>query len=341
MRVLFLAAIGVAGLLAQTPIPRCEADVRDLPLPPTNPFPPAPAPNCESAHDLIAAATNNCVDQLRSLLEAGASPETRRADGPTALSAAAKAGRADAARILLEAGADPTARHNGRSALCWGARSTEVTRLFLDRGLLAQLENSCAYLWSYSRVGEAKVVRQLLAAGFEVDKLNDLGETPLASAAEVGNYPVIQALLEAGADPEATIRGDGKTSLLHVADRVETCLFLAYGADPDVRDARNKTPLMGSAEVGNDAKIRILLESGADPDLQDSQGRTALMYALTGARQLQHSLVSRDPKDAAAIALIEAGADVNLQDHQGRRALDYAMEHGHHGAAKVLLGSAR
>lgn len=41
------------------------------------------------------------------------------------------------------------------------------------------------------------------------------------------------------------------------------------------------------------------------------------------------------------MALIEAGADVNLQDHKGRRALDYAMEHGRHGAARVLRGSAR
>lgn len=336
MRALLLAIIASAGLSAQAPIPSCEDDLSNVPLPPPSRLPPAPTPNCEIAHDLIGAARNNCVDQLRSLLEAGASLETRGADGPTALAAAAMAGSADAARVLLDAGADPTAQHRERSALCWGASSTEVTLLFLERGLFGNLEESCAYLWSYSRSGEAEVVRRLLAAGLAIDKLSDLGETPLASATETDNYPVIQALLDRGADPDATIRGGGKSSILHVADPVETCLLLAYGADPNVRDARNETPLMSSATVGNGAKLQILLEAGADPNLQDLEGRTALMHALTGAMQLQHSFVSKASKSAVAMTLIDAGADVNLRDDEGRRALGYAIKHGHRGVEKVL-----
>lgn len=336
MRALLLAIVASASLLAQTPIPSCEADLSDLPLPPPSPFPPDPPPNCEGALDIVAAAANNCVGRLQSLLRTGVSPELRTVDGPTPLVAATMAGRADAARILLDAGADPTARHNGRSALCWGARSTETTLLFLERGLFAKLEDSCHYLRTYSRFGDADVVRQLLAAGFEIDRRDDLGETALVSAATFSNYPVIQALLEAGADPEATIRGDGQTSLLHAADPVETCLLLAYGADANIQDARNGTPLMLSAEVGNVAKIGILLEAGANPDLQDSQGRTALMHALTGALQLQHSFVSQTSKDAVAMTLIKAGADVSLRDHEGRRALDYAIKHGHRGVEQIL-----
>ena len=206
----------------------------------------------------------------------------------------------------------------------------------MERGLLDKLEDSCAYLEAYSASGKADVVRELIAAGLDIEKRNRGGDTALVSSAIHNNYPVLRALLEAGANPDATGWGDSRVPMLKVGNSVVTCLLLRYGADPNRRDARGETSLMSAAEVGDDRKARLLSENGANPDLQDSQGRTPLMHALTGALQLQHSFVSARSKDVVAKLLIKAGADVSIQDKRGRDALAYAEKNGHRELAVLL-----
>jgi ankyrin repeat protein len=124
--------------------------------------------------------------------------------------------------------------------------------------------------------------------------------------------------------------------MVHRGDPVTTCLLLKYGADPNIRDAAGKTPLMSAAVVGDETKARLLLEGGADPDLQDLAGRTALMHALSGAMQLQHSFVSIWSKNAVARALVDAGADITTRDKRGRDAQTYAENNGHNVVAAEL-----
>lgn len=51
--------------------------------------------------------------------------------------------------------------------------------------------------------GHAELVRQLAAAGADVNLLNDRGQSPLAGAFFKKEDAVIDALLDAGADPSA------------------------------------------------------------------------------------------------------------------------------------------
>jgi ankyrin repeat protein len=60
--------------------------------------------------DLLLAAGANQLDRLRELLDAGADPNARFAEGITALHGAAAMGHLDAIRLLLDRGADPTLR---------------------------------------------------------------------------------------------------------------------------------------------------------------------------------------------------------------------------------------
>ncbi|MDP2307695.1 MAG: ankyrin repeat domain-containing protein [Pseudomonadota bacterium] len=68
---------------------------------------------------------------------------------------------------------------------------------------------------------------------------------------------------------------DGETPLHVACSRKSSALveaLLAAGADPDARDGMQRTPLHGAAFVRDGAAVRRLLAAGADPDPVDAQG---------------------------------------------------------------------
>lgn len=104
-----------------------------------------------------------------------------------------------------------------------------------------------------AKVGDADALRRLLAEGAEVDARDERGWSALAYAVydveRKQGYPeVVQALIEAGADFEATI---------------------GYGV----------RPLMLAAGYGEADVVAVLLNAGADPLAKNEGGYTALAMA--------------------------------------------------------------
>ena len=95
------------------------------------------------------------------------------------------------------------------------------------------------------------IVTALLSAGVQVDIRNksdhtgDVGETALHCAAFWGRYEIAKLLIAAGADVNAL--NDQKSTPLHEAaclKNVKMARFLLEkGAHPDARDKDNETPL--------------------------------------------------------------------------------------------------
>jgi ankyrin repeat protein len=105
--------------------------------------------------------------------------------------------------------------------------------------------------------------------------------TPLAVAIEQFNRVAIDALLAAGADPNARWCVPVR-SLYNAQQR---------GKKPGC-DLRNGiTPLMFAASAGHDEIVAALLEHGADRSLADWTGRTALDYAATERRDKVRALL--------------------------------------------------
>jgi len=136
-------------------------------------------------------------------------------------------------------------------------------------------------------------------------------ESPLEAAAQMGNRPIIDFLLESGAeldflttcvlgraeavearlaaDPAlATTRGVHELAPLYFAaiggSLPVSRLLLAAGAGVDER-AESAAPIHGAVMGGSSAMVRWLLDNGADPSAPDFKGRDARQLALEMGRE--------------------------------------------------------
>lgn len=99
------------------------------------------------------------------------------------------------------------------------------------------------------------------------------------------------------------VRGKHGEGLLHVAEKADTVrALLKAGLDPNARDGRGRTPLMGPKTAESN---RLLLAAGADVRLTDDQGRTALWHQATPP---DSAVIGYSTPDFAALdVLVAAG----------------------------------
>ncbi len=261
-------------------------------------------------------------DIMLLLLEKGADPNVRDADGETALMLAIRAGSTELVRLLLDNGADLNTRdnHRGNTALILAVRagSTEVMRLLLEKGVDPNIRNNREETALMGAVEErsTEVTRLLLDNGADPNLRNNTGETALILAVRAGSTEVTRLLLDNGADPN--IRdADGNTALIVVVRKKNTeimQLLLDNGADPNVHNNGGKTALMVAVQAKSTKKIQLLLDKGADPNIRDADGETALMGAIrAGSTELVR-------------LLLDNGADPNVRNNHGEVALMVAVE---------------
>jgi|GEM_PF-751378 hypothetical protein len=165
----------------------------------------------------------------------------------------------------------------------------------------------------------------------DVNRIDDGGRTLLHTSAFAGRADCTNALLDAGANPNAADCG-GYTPL-HLAtlcgapdDQSQIAILVRAGADLEARlngkndsqSHRDLTPLMLAAAEGSASAVRALLAAGADVNASDLLGMTPLMLAASQTSQTEE-LVR---------ALIAAGGDKSQKALDGRIAFDFAYEHG-------------
>jgi uncharacterized protein len=109
------------------------------------------------------------------------------------------------------------------------------------------------------------------------------GFTALHFACFFGGSAAVQALLEAGADPNPPADNPMRVAPLHSAaaarDREAVRLLLEAGADPNARQNGGYTALHAAAQHADDEMSEQLLAHGADPTLRTDDGRDAAAMA--------------------------------------------------------------
>lgn len=199
-------------------------------------------------------------------------------------------------------------------------------------------------------------VRHALAANRDLARAADSsGSTTLMHAAYAGTVDIMRALLEAGADVNAS--NGRKATALHwaVPDAEKMRLLLAHGARVDAETVEKRTPLYVAATLPEGVPAaRLLLQAGANVEAASVLGTTPLFPAATTSVEMTRLLLdhganpnARARTDATPILftrgaevvrlLLERGADARARSKTGDSSLMEAAIRGDVAAAMLLL----
>ncbi len=147
-------------------------------------------------------------------------------------------------------------------------------------------ETAAEALFTAVKEGAIATVRELLAAGVDVDCRDSRDATPLMQAAWTDKQDIAALLLEKGADIHA-------------------------------KDDNDCTPMMWASWNGHADMMRQLFDKGAEVDTTDKRGYTALMWLAENGDEKD---------EAAVLLLVEKGASLEAREEKGRTALQLAAE---------------
>uniref|UniRef100_A0A6I8QR56 Notch 3 n=1 Tax=Xenopus tropicalis TaxID=8364 RepID=A0A6I8QR56_XENTR len=183
--------------------------------------------------------------------------------GETALHLAARYARADAAKRLLDAGADPNAQdHTGRTPLhaAVAADAQGVFQILIrnrSTDLDARMGDGSTALILAARLAVEGMVEELITCHADVNAVDELGKSALHWAAAVNNIEATLALLK-------------------------------NGANKDMQDSKEETPLFLAAREGSYEAAKVLLDHYANREITDHMDRLPRDIAQ---ERLHHDIV--------------------------------------------------
>lgn len=138
-------------------------------------------------------------------------------------------------------------------------------------------------LYQAAALGDLEQVNLHIARGTDLNKPDQRGHTALGRAAQGGRTEIVKALVEAGANVNATTPQGPPLYLATIHMHADVAEFLlANDADPNAKDRTERTALIAAAETAQTALVELLVAKGADVNATDKQGQTPLTAAKRG-----------------------------------------------------------
>jgi ankyrin repeat protein len=304
-----------------------------------------PSDKCVGHESIVHAGSQGALGTILDLLDSGAPIDATDEDGDTALTAVAA--HPGVVKVLTKLGADASHRNNeGKTAYMIAAASNrirmmqalkeagspidepeELEGLTQMHAMLnamkaktsdgdtsesdgeSDIEVDGNELLMACLTGDALTVSRQVAAGVDVNYVNDEGRTALAMA--------IQGLMQ---DEVSRRRERGFEQILDA--------LLVAGADPKV----GEFPYLVFAAMGKRLHlVNALILAGASVDRTIGEGQTALFMSLLAPD------AGRTADDRCALALLNAGADSSLRHESGAMPIHLAAASNYLGALQALL----
>jgi quinoprotein dehydrogenase-associated probable ABC transporter substrate-binding protein len=209
----------------------------------------------------------------------------------------------------------------------WLAQGSSVDKEFYD-AVIANDVDRAAYL---------------IGKGADVNRLDNLGTSPLMTAARAGCLPMMQLLVAHGAKVDR-LDSDGSTPLMGAVERNQAPalkFLLAHGAQIEKGAPPGFTPLSLAIEEQQFDAAYVLIKAGANVNAPASRYRlTPLMVVASepppSANSLVRVLQDHGPMDIAR-ALLARKAKVNATDAEGVTALMIAAAHDNSPMIALLI----
>jgi len=298
----------------------CDIDVRNLQL----------------ATPLYLACQLNSHPIIKHLLDKKANIELKDSDFTTPLHVASKHGHLEAISWLLKFKCDVTETDkDDRTCLMWAAdeNQTEAIKMLLQKPKIRlMIEERDKYnntaLHLAATKGHTNTVKLLLEFRASADMRNDDDRTTLHMASLNGHHSIIPDLIRR--DRSVINVGDEESnSALHLAciGGNTQCIqvLIQLGANIELRNAKQWTPLDCAAAYGWEKAAKVLLEAGASVQ---PRGKIKVC-ALHLASQRGHVELIQ--------LLLQWKADVTFRSADGRNALDFALDHSQRDCVHALI----
>ncbi len=155
-------------------------------------------------------------------------------------------------------------------------------------------------LYEAAQEGDFEGVKEMVAAGANPSATIHGDGNPLIGAARSGRSDIMKFLLDQGADPNGVVEGDGSPLIAAAAhgkiDQVQ--MLIDRGADVNLAVDGDENPLMNAAEQGHLRIVQLLVEKGADIHAKIltskiRQGNGEWRTAISQARKNGHMDVVR------------------------------------------------
>jgi ankyrin repeat protein len=297
-----------------------------------------------------AAGIVECVEFL---LDRGADPDTS-----SAMQRALVAGNRSAGLVLYQRGAKPASGAASTKQAFWGVPDDPAD---LDKALEELFKDTEAVAEMNRRMKEAAARHVMWIRKFRANELSPKDVyAPMYPSNQGYNIMIWEFLIKRGVQPNWNDKTQ-ESPLHHLAawngDAAVAELFLAHGADPNLRRADGKTPYFLAVRSGNKPVADVLLAHGARPadaritdELVGACRRVDVRAASAIVRR--HPEVSKQLNASDVEALVEAagqnkldvvklmletGFDPAVPGESGATALHAAAWHGHLEMIRLLL----
>ncbi|XP_044050152.1 ankyrin repeat and SOCS box protein 15-like isoform X2 [Siniperca chuatsi] len=293
---------------------------------------------------LHRAASQPVLEVLETVLRLAAQgfslEERTTVGGETPLTLAVKAGLVQNVKSLLEHGASP---HNTNSKnespllLAVRAGSYEMTHILVTHD--TWVDQVCQKKWTAmheaAKVGNVDILMLLLRNGGRVNHKDVTGVTPLAVAAEHGHFHITEILLNCGSRVNSQAC-NGESVLMDAAGSGNTAciqLLLDNGANPNLPSLTGHLPIHKAAYAGHYDTLKMLIPLTTKKAIKEA-GQSPVHSAADGGQSRCLEL------------LLACGFDVNYRMNtrnsenyrdMRRSALYFAVSNGDVDCTKVLL----